>query len=84
MAIAAKPQLIPLDLALPDMKGTDAARALKQNRQTAHIPIVGCSAHFGPEWRNEALRSGMVEYIQKPVPLREIEAVIEQFILVER
>ncbi len=84
MAIAAKPQLILLDLALPDMKGTDAARALKQNQQTAHIPIVGCSAHFGREWRNEALRSGMVEYIQKPVPLREIEAVIEQFILVER
>jgi two-component system, OmpR family, response regulator len=82
-AINAKPKLILLDLTLPDMTGTEAARALKQNPQTAHIPIVGCSAYFGPEWRDQALRSGMVDYVQKPVPLRDIEAVIEQFILLE-
>ena len=78
------PKLILLDLTLPDMTGTEAARALKQNPQTAHIPIVGCSAHFGSEWREQALRSGMVGYVQKPVRLKEIEAVIEQFILLER
>ena len=78
------PKLIFLDLSLPDMTGTEAARALKQNPQTAHIPIVGCSAHFGSEWREQALRSGMVGYVQKPVPLKEIETVIEQFILLER
>ena len=82
-AVDAKPKLILLDLTLPDMTGTEAARALKQNPQTAHIPIVGCSAYFGPEWREQALRSGMVSYVQKPVPLRDIEAVIEEFILVE-
>jgi two-component system, cell cycle response regulator DivK len=84
MAINENPKLILLDLTLPDMSGTEAARALKQNKQTAHIPIVGCSAHFGPEWRDQALRSGMVGYVQKPVPLREIGAIIEQFILWER
>ena len=84
MAINENPKLILLDLTLPDMSGTEAARALNQNPQTAHIPIVGCSAYFGPEWRDEALRSGMVGYVQKPVPLKEIEAVIEQFILLER
>ena len=78
------PKLILLDLTLPDMTGTEAARALKQNPQTAHIPIIGCSAHFGSEWRDQALRSGMVGYVQKPVPLKEIETVIEQFILLER
>jgi CheY-like chemotaxis protein len=82
--ITAKPKLFLLDLTLPDMTGTEAARALKQNPQTAHIPIVGCSAYLGSEWRDEALRSGMVEYLQKPIPLKEIEAVIEQFILLER
>ena len=83
-AIKENPKLILLDLTLPDMTGTEAARALKQNPQTAHIPIVGCSAHFGPEWRDQALRSGMVGYVQKPVPLKDIEAIIEQFILLER
>ena len=78
------PKLILLDLTLPDMTGSEVAHALKQNPQTAHIPIVGCSAHFGSEWRDQALRSGMVGYVQKPVPLKEIEAVIERFILLER
>ena len=71
-------------MSLPDMTGSEAARALKQNPQTAHIPIVGCSAHFGPEWRDQALRSGMVGYVQKPVPRKDIEAIIAQFILLER
>lgn len=83
-AINAKPKLILLDLTLPDMMGTEAARALKQNPQTAQIPIVGCSAYFGQEWRDQALRSGMVGYVLKPVSLGDIEAVIEQFILLER
>ena len=74
-AIKENPKLILLDLSLPDMTGTEAARALKQNPQTAHIPIVGL---------DQGLRSGMVGYEQKPVPLKDIEAIIEQFILLER
>ena len=77
-AIKENPKLILLDLTLPDMTGAEAARALKQNPQT------GCSAHFGSEWRDQALRSGMVGYVQKQVPLKEIEAIIERFILLER
>jgi len=77
------PKLILLDLTLPDMSGIEAARALKQNPQTAHIPIVGCGAYFGSEGREQALDSGMAGFVQKPVPLRGIEAVIEQFILLE-
>jgi CheY-like chemotaxis protein len=48
-AIKENPKLILLDLTLPDMTGTEAARALKQNPQTTHIPIIGCSAHFGSD-----------------------------------
>ena len=44
------PKLILLDLTLPDMTGTEAARALKQNPQTAHIPIG---------WLQRTLRVGM-------------------------
>lgn len=84
IAIAAKPNLIVLDLTLPDMKGTDAARALRKYPRTAHIPIVGCSAYFGREFRQEALRSGMVDYLQKPISAAAIAAVVEQLILTER
>jgi CheY-like chemotaxis protein len=80
-AITAQPSLILLDLHLPDMNGADAARALKKDQCTAHIPIVGWSAYFGERWREEALRAGMVAYVEKPLSVPVIEATIKQFIL---
>lgn len=74
------PHLILLDLSLPDMEGTAAARVLKRIPQTAKTPIVGCSAYFASEWRDKALRCGMVDYLQKPVGLKEIESVVRQSI----
>ena len=79
-AVTLKPNLILLDLTLPDMRGTDAAKAIRKNPATAHIPIVGCSAHFGMEFRQEALQSGMAHYLQKPVSAAAIVSLVEQFI----
>ena len=39
VAIAAQPNLILLDLNLPDMNGADVARAIKKDQRTTHIPI---------------------------------------------
>jgi len=79
-AIAAQPNLILLDLRLPDMNGIDTARAIKKDRRTMHIPIVGWSAYFGSRWREEALRAGMVAYMEKPLSAPVIEATIKRFI----
>jgi two-component system cell cycle response regulator DivK len=80
-ALSAKPNLILLDLDLPDMTGMDTARAIRKNSSTAHIPIIACSAWSGGEWREEALRAGMVEYLQKPIPSELIKAKVREFIL---
>ena len=82
-AIVAQPSLILLDLHLPDMDGMDAARAIKKDQRTTHIPIVGWSAYFGEHWREEALRAGMVAYMEKPLSVPVIEATIKQFILAD-
>jgi CheY-like chemotaxis protein len=83
-ALSARPHLILLDLDLPDMKGTAVALAIRKNAMTAHIPIIGCSAFFGPEWRTEALRCGMVDYLLKPISAALIKEKIEKFILNDR
>src|SRR6266550_2915261 len=57
----------------------DAARAIKKDQRTAHIPIVGWSAYFGELWREEALRAGMVAYMEKPLSAPVIEATIKKF-----
>jgi len=80
-AIAAQPGLILLDIHLPDLNGVDVARAIKKDQRTAHIPIVGWTAYFGERWREEALRAGMVAYMEKPLSPPVIEATIKQFIL---
>jgi CheY-like chemotaxis protein len=82
-AVSARPNLILLDLNLPDMTGTDVSKAICKDQRTAGIPIVGCSAYLGLEWREVALRAGMVDYLEKPISAAAIEAVVEQLILSE-
>lgn len=83
-AVSAKPNLILLDLELPDMTGVDAAQVISQDPRTAFIPIVGCSAYIGWEWRGKALRAGMVDYMEKPIHADVIREKIKEFMLSER
>ena len=83
MVVSAKPNVILLDIQLPDMKGADVARAIRTQSASAHIPIIGCSAFLGGHWRQQALHAGMVDYLEKPIPLEVIQAKIKEFILSE-
>lgn len=80
-AVSDKPHLILMDVALPGMTGIDAAKALKQNSATAHIPIIAYSALGSRQWREKALDAGMVEYLAKPVSVDLIKQTIEKHIL---
>jgi CheY-like chemotaxis protein len=66
------------------MSGIEAGRAIRNNPQSAHIPIIACSASLQPEDREEALRGGMVDYLLKPISISLLKAKIETFILSER
>ena len=83
-ALSTQPHLILMDIQLPDFSGLEAARLIRQNPAIAHIPIVGCTAVFGPEMRPEALASGMVDYLQKPISSALLMATVEKFIASER
>jgi CheY-like chemotaxis protein len=80
-AVLVKPSLILLDLSLPDMSGITAARAIKKNRLTTEIPIIAFSAYSREEEMEDALRAGIVDYLQKPIPAALIKAKIQEFIL---
>lgn len=83
-AVFSKPNLILLDLGLPDMSGIEAGRAIRNNPESAHIPIIACSASLSQEDREEALRGGMVDYLLKPISAALIRAKLKEFILSER
>ena len=80
-AVAEKPDLIVMDLGLPDMTGVDAAKTLKENPSTASIPIIAHTAWAVRRWKDAALGVGMVEYLEKPVPKEVIKSTVAKFIL---
>jgi two-component system cell cycle response regulator len=80
-AVAEKPDLIVMDLGLPDMTGVDAAKTLKENPSTAYIPIIAHTAWTVTRWKDAAFGVGMVEYLEKPVPKELLKATLSKFIL---
>jgi two-component system, cell cycle response regulator DivK len=70
LAVEHVPDVILMDLRLPDMDGTDAARTLGEGAQTARIPIVALSSlplGGGGDW---LLASGFAGWLEKPFNVR--------------
>jgi two-component system response regulator len=61
------PDLIILDLSLPDMNGLEFLEHLRTNRQTAGIPVIVLSATNSPEEIDAVYRKGANSYVVKPV-----------------
>ena len=61
-----KPDLILLDLMMPEMSGLEVCRALKQNGATAAIPVIFLTASHEHENLVQAFEGGAVDYITKP------------------
>jgi two-component system, cell cycle response regulator DivK len=79
-ATSEKPDLILMDLDLPDISGIDATRVLKENPITAHIPIIAQTAWSSRQWKSKVLKIGMADYLEKPVSIELMKATIEKFI----
>lgn len=64
------PDLILLDLGLPDHPGLDVARTLRARPETAGIPIVALTGHAAEADRSACLDAGCTAYLAKPVEPR--------------
>ncbi|OGS12466.1 MAG: hypothetical protein A2234_05635 [Elusimicrobia bacterium RIFOXYA2_FULL_58_8] len=77
MAISEKPDLILLDVNLPDTNGIDVCRALKADPKTRHIPVVMLTGGaMEVMTRVAGLDSGAEDYLLKPVSPRVLVARI--------
>jgi two-component system cell cycle response regulator DivK len=72
------PDLIFMDLALPDFDGVKTTAILKQNPKTSQIPVVALTAWISELWREKALKVGMVGYLLKPVSFQTLKETIEE------
>ena len=61
------PQLILLDIMMPEMDGFEVIRRLKNDPKTQSIPVIFLSAKALPEDRQKGIDLGAVDYITKPI-----------------
>ena len=78
-AEAEQPDLIFMDMELPDADGIKTTATLKQNPKTSHIPVVALTAWMCELWREKALKVGIVSYLLKPVSPQTLKQTIEKF-----
>lgn len=83
-ARAQKPDLILMDLGLPEMDGWNATRKLKSDEETRSIPLYALTAHTLPEERKRAMSAGCDGYVVKPIQMKGFLEMVEQVLLVER
>lgn len=76
MALDGLPDLILMDLSLPDIDGLEATRRLKGDPRTSHIPIIVLTAHAMLGDRQQALAAGGDDYDIKPVELERLDGKI--------
>lgn len=72
------PDLILMDLAMPEMDGWEATRRIKKDPKTASIPLIAVTAHALPSERDRALKAGCDDYIVKPMDLSELVNIVNR------
>lgn len=83
-ARAQKPDLILMDMGLPQMDGWNATRELKTSEETKSIPLYALTAHTLPSERKRAILAGCDGYVAKPIQMKKFLDIIEEALLVER
>jgi two-component system, cell cycle response regulator DivK len=78
-AEAEGPDLIFMDLDLPDADGVKTTATLKQNPKTSRIPVVALTAWMSELWREKASKVGIVSYLLKPISPQMLKQTIEKF-----
>ena len=76
-AYSTLPDLILLDVMMPDMSGLDVCKTLVNDEKTRHIPIILVTAKAGAEDTKEGLEAGAFDYIKKPFNRIELIARVK-------
>ncbi len=80
LAASEKPDLILMDLSLPQVDGWTATSRIKADERLRHIPIIALTAHAMVGDREKALAAGCDDYISKPIDLRELQQKLTKYL----
>ena len=83
-AIAIRPQVVFLDLHLPDMDGAEVLRRLQENRELRTVPVVVLSADATPDQARRLKASGAKAYLTKPLDLSVVLQMLDDLLVETR
>jgi two-component system cell cycle response regulator len=84
LAAAARPDLVLMDLYMPQLDGLAALETLREDARTADVPVIFISGRGDELTRSRSLDSGAVDFLQKPFSPRELKARIERTLRLTR
>jgi len=79
-AKAEKPDLILMDIQLPEMDGFEATRRIKEIPEISYVPIIAVTSYAMVGDREKALASGCVGYIEKPFMPETFISEVERYL----
>lgn len=80
LTIASKvphPDLILLDVVMPEMDGFEVCKKLKQSSETGHIPVVFVSANFSDQDKQHGAELGAAGFVGKPVNSDQLISLVQ-------
>jgi len=80
IARLSQPEVILMDINLPDISGIQALKLLRGDPLTAHIPVIAVSANAMPLDIEMGMRAGFISYITKPIKVDEFMLAINSAI----
>ena len=78
LAVEHTPDLVLIDIQLPDLDGVQALHRLRANARTATIPVLALTAQAMQGDRERFLAEGFDGYVSKPVNVRELLGIVRQ------
>jgi CheY-like chemotaxis protein len=80
MAHSELPDLILMDIGLPDIDGMESTKRLRGTPDTHHIPIIAVTAHAMNGDREQCLAAGCDEYLPKPFQVGSLRKILDRFL----
>jgi two-component system, cell cycle response regulator DivK len=77
-AASERPDIILMDLSLPQLDGLAATRRIRSHEDGRKVPIVAVSAHDSADFHAEALAAGCNEYVTKPIDFDQLVQLLDR------
>jgi CheY-like chemotaxis protein len=72
LALASHPDVILMDVNLPDIDGYEALKRLREDPAMVHVPVIAVSANAMPRDVKRGLKAGFFRYLTKPIDVGEL------------